>query len=183
MKFSIKDLVSKCDQIRRKLKNLPKKSEVRFTEEIFNGKLHFLCSVSNGPLTDGPFSVDAFLRTLLLQLFRNVTLSLYTTLFSCWNFFALKFFFALHSFYVALFPYRTFFIFCITLFLCCTFFMLHYFHVSLFPCCALFMLYFFLIAAFSCYTFFMLLFPRVTLLLWYTVICEFFQRRFAGKEL
>ena len=36
MKFSIKDFFSKCDQIRRKL-----------TEEILNGKLHFLCSVSH----------------------------------------------------------------------------------------------------------------------------------------
>ena len=36
IKFSIKGFFSKCDQIRRKL--------VTFTEEIFNGKLHFLCS-------------------------------------------------------------------------------------------------------------------------------------------
>ena len=35
MKFSIKDFFSKCDQIRR----------ITFTEEILNGKLHFLCSV------------------------------------------------------------------------------------------------------------------------------------------
>ena len=35
MKFSIKDFFSKYDQIRR----------VTFTEEILNGKLHFLCSV------------------------------------------------------------------------------------------------------------------------------------------
>ena len=40
MKFSIKDLFSKCDQIRRNLGDL-----VTFTEEVFNGKLHFLCSV------------------------------------------------------------------------------------------------------------------------------------------
>ena len=33
MKFSIKDFFSKCDQI------------YKFTEEILNGKLHFLCSV------------------------------------------------------------------------------------------------------------------------------------------
>ena len=33
MKFSIKDFFSKCDQIRMKL---------TFTEEILNGKLHFL---------------------------------------------------------------------------------------------------------------------------------------------
>ena len=36
MKFYIKGFFSKCDQIRRKL--------VTFAEEIFNGKLHFLCS-------------------------------------------------------------------------------------------------------------------------------------------
>ena len=36
MKFSIKDFFSKCDQIR-----------VTFTEEIINGKFHFLCSVAN----------------------------------------------------------------------------------------------------------------------------------------
>ena len=35
IKFSIKDFFSKCDQIRRKLL-------VTFTEEILNGKLHFL---------------------------------------------------------------------------------------------------------------------------------------------
>ena len=37
-KFSIKDFFSKCNQIRKKLRIL-----VTFTEEIFNGKLHFLC--------------------------------------------------------------------------------------------------------------------------------------------
>ena len=37
MKFSIMGFFSKCDQIRRKL--------VTFTEEIFNGKLHF-CAVT-----------------------------------------------------------------------------------------------------------------------------------------
>ena len=36
MKFSIKDFFSKCDQIRSVLK--------KFTKEILNGKLHFLCS-------------------------------------------------------------------------------------------------------------------------------------------
>ena len=35
-KFSIKDFFSKCDQIFRKLD---------FTQEILNGKLHFLCSI------------------------------------------------------------------------------------------------------------------------------------------
>ena len=39
MKFFIKDLFSKCDQICRKLGDL-----VTFTEEILNEKLHFLCS-------------------------------------------------------------------------------------------------------------------------------------------
>ena len=36
MEFSIKDFFNKCDQFRRKLQ--------KFTEEILNGKLHFLCS-------------------------------------------------------------------------------------------------------------------------------------------
>ena len=36
MRFSIKDFLSKCDQIRSDL--------VTFTEEILNGKLYFLCS-------------------------------------------------------------------------------------------------------------------------------------------
>ena len=36
MKFSIKDFFSKCDQIYM----------TTFTEETFNGKLHFLCSVN-----------------------------------------------------------------------------------------------------------------------------------------
>ena len=40
MKFSIKDFFSKYDQIQRKLQIL-----VTYTEEIFNGKPHFLCSV------------------------------------------------------------------------------------------------------------------------------------------
>ena len=39
MKFSIKDFFSKCDQIRSFLRIL-----FKFTEEIINGKLHFLCS-------------------------------------------------------------------------------------------------------------------------------------------
>ena len=43
MRFSIKDFFSKYDQIRRKL---PKETADldTFTEEIFNGKLHF-CTV------------------------------------------------------------------------------------------------------------------------------------------
>ena len=36
MKFFIKDFFGKCDQIR----------SFTLTEEILNGKLHFLCSVS-----------------------------------------------------------------------------------------------------------------------------------------
>ena len=38
MTFSIKDFFSKCNQICRKLK--------KFTEEILNGKLHFLCNMT-----------------------------------------------------------------------------------------------------------------------------------------
>ena len=38
MKLSIKDFFSKCDQIRRKLWIWS-----HLTEEILNGKLHFLC--------------------------------------------------------------------------------------------------------------------------------------------
>ena len=41
MKFSVKDFFSKCDQIRSSLRIWP-----HFTEEIVNGKLHFLCSAS-----------------------------------------------------------------------------------------------------------------------------------------
>ena len=40
MKFSIKDFFSKCDPNLRETADL-----VTFTEEILNGKLHFLCSV------------------------------------------------------------------------------------------------------------------------------------------
>ena len=40
MKFSIKDFFSKCVQIPQETADL-----VAFTEEILNGKLHFLCSV------------------------------------------------------------------------------------------------------------------------------------------
>ena len=39
MKFSIKDFFSKCDQFSADL--------VTFTEEILNGKLHFLCCVTS----------------------------------------------------------------------------------------------------------------------------------------
>ena len=41
MKFSIKDLFSKCEQSLQKTADL-----ATFTEEIFNEKLHFLCSVN-----------------------------------------------------------------------------------------------------------------------------------------
>ena len=44
MKFPIKGLFSKCDQIRRKLR-IWSADLVTFTEEILNEKLHFLCSV------------------------------------------------------------------------------------------------------------------------------------------
>ena len=43
MKFFIKDFFSKCDQIRSFLRT----ALVTFTEEILNGKLHFLCSVKS----------------------------------------------------------------------------------------------------------------------------------------
>ena len=42
MKFSIKDFFSRCDQIRMKQRIC---GYGRLTEEIVNGKLHFLCSV------------------------------------------------------------------------------------------------------------------------------------------
>ena len=41
MKFSINDFFSKCDETA---------DLVKFTEEIFNGKLHFLCSATYDPL-------------------------------------------------------------------------------------------------------------------------------------
>ena len=45
MKFSIKDFFRKCDQIRRKL------DLATFTEEILNGKRHFLCSTTIAALS------------------------------------------------------------------------------------------------------------------------------------
>ena len=42
MRFSITDFFSKCDQIRRKLRETA--DLVTFTEEIRNGKSYFLCS-------------------------------------------------------------------------------------------------------------------------------------------
>ena len=44
MKFSINDFLSKFDQIHRK--QFPA-SLMTFTEEILNGKLHFLCSANS----------------------------------------------------------------------------------------------------------------------------------------
>ena len=44
VQFPIKGFFSEWYQIRRKLKNFPP-NLVTFTEEILNGKLHFLCSV------------------------------------------------------------------------------------------------------------------------------------------
>ena len=51
MKFPIKDFFSKCVQIHRKLRIWS-----HFTEEVLNGKLHFLCSdIYVGRL---PFSIS-----------------------------------------------------------------------------------------------------------------------------
>ena len=44
IKFSVKNFFSKCDQIHRKRKKLLSYLDVTFTEEILNGKLHFLRS-------------------------------------------------------------------------------------------------------------------------------------------
>ena len=43
MKFSIKDFFSKCDRIKSRQETA---DLVTFTEEILNGKLHFLYSVN-----------------------------------------------------------------------------------------------------------------------------------------
>ena len=48
-KLSIKDFFSKCDQIRTTA------DLVTFTEEILNGKLHFLCSEN---CTDGSYTFN-----------------------------------------------------------------------------------------------------------------------------
>ena len=45
MEFSIKDFLSKCDQIRRLLRITA--DLVTFTAEILDGKLHFLCSATS----------------------------------------------------------------------------------------------------------------------------------------
>ena len=42
MKFSISDFLSKCDQIRSLLRIWSPADLVTFTEEILNGKFHFL---------------------------------------------------------------------------------------------------------------------------------------------
>ena len=52
MKFSIKDIFSKCDQIRKKLRIL-----VTFTVEILNRNFHFLSSVTT--FTSGLVPVNA----------------------------------------------------------------------------------------------------------------------------
>ena len=52
MKFSIKNFSSECDQIHRTAEL------VTFTEEILNGKLHFLCSTSGFP----QFLLEGFLN-------------------------------------------------------------------------------------------------------------------------
>ena len=44
MKFSIKDIFSKCE--------ISSVNLFRFTEEILNGKLHFLCSVVTDHIFD-----------------------------------------------------------------------------------------------------------------------------------
>ena len=89
--------------------------------------------VFNGPLKDGPLSVCAFLCTLLVQFFRNFTLSLHflhVALFSC------RTFSGSHSSHVSLFS-------------CWNLFVLHSSGVGLFSCCTLSMLHFFRITYFS----------------------------------
>ena len=98
--------------------------------------------VYNGPLTDGPLCICAFLRTLLVQFFRNFTLSLYfvcVALFSCCTFSLLHSFHVLLSLHVAFISYCTFSVlhsFLILLFPCNTFLALHSFHVALISCCS-----------------------------------------------
>ena len=82
--------------------------------------------VYNGPLTDGPLSVCAFLSTLLVHFFRNFTV---TILWSCCTFsvlYSFQGFPVLHYFHVALFSYCIIFMlfFCAALSSCCTFFVL-----------------------------------------------------------
>ena len=62
LKFSINDFFSKCDQIRRKHLYL----QVTFTEEILNGKHHFVCSekAQGSTLT---FELTALNSTLIIS--------------------------------------------------------------------------------------------------------------------
>ena len=61
MNFPIEDFFSKCDQIRRTA------DLVTFTEEILNGKLHFLCSTYS-PFTSIPESISELLLCLLKRI-------------------------------------------------------------------------------------------------------------------
>ena len=65
MKFSIKDFLSKCDQIRILQWMWPNPQDtadlVTFTEEIINRKLHFLCSLHK-TLMYQPRSLTPWLR-------------------------------------------------------------------------------------------------------------------------
>ena len=67
MKFYIKDFFSKSDQIRSSLRIWS-----HFTEEIFNGKLHFLCSVNMGK---GQFVKIFPIMKLMLPSYRNQSIS------------------------------------------------------------------------------------------------------------
>ena len=68
MKFSIKDFFSKFDQIRRKL------DLVSFTQEILNGKLHFLCNVGN--LLEISVSIDLIYSVIVMDVLADVLRSL-----------------------------------------------------------------------------------------------------------
>ena len=74
MKFSIKDFFCKCDQIRRKL------LKKWITEEILNGKVHFLCSdekktFHDKNLGDSTKSIQCYVcaRTISIKLQLNFT--------------------------------------------------------------------------------------------------------------
>ena len=83
MKFSIKDFFIKCDQIRCFLRIWPS------TEEIPNGKLHFLCRVvfkKNLLKIIRPSSSSFFLVTLFrVGLFLSVAYLRVATLNPTWN--------------------------------------------------------------------------------------------------
>ena len=68
MKFSIKDFFSKFDQIRRKL------DLVSFTQEILNGKLHFLCNIGN--LLEISVSIDLIYSVIVMDVLADVLRSL-----------------------------------------------------------------------------------------------------------